>query len=88
MKFVALALGLALAIVGCGKPGLAEECDTVAAEGECAENLVCAQSAGENPTCQTQCFNAGDCPTNTDCVGVDGNDTSSTVRSCRPRISR
>lgn len=86
MKFAALVVGLTLALTGCGKPGLAEECETAAAPDECEENLVCAPSGGEKPSCQTQCNNASDCGKNEDCVGVDGSDQTATVRSCRPRV--
>jgi hypothetical protein len=89
MKLAGLfALGLTLFLVGCGKPDLGDECDTVAAADECADTLVCANggdSQDGKPTCQKACFTTADCQSNADCVPASGAETSASPLACRPR---
>ena len=79
------ALVLTMFLVGCGKPDLGEECDTVGGADQCSGVLVCSDSASGKPTCQTVCFTGATCGTNEDCLPVSGSETGAAVLSCRPR---
>ena len=90
MKLAAsLALGLSLSLtclVGCGKPGLEEDCEIVNGEDECAEGLVCGESAEAKPHCQKLCNTSADCAASQDCVASTSTETSTTATlACRTR---
>ena len=79
------ALGISLALIGCGKPGRGDDCEQVNTADECEEGLVCGESGGEKPVCQTQCFTSADCPSNFDCVAATGAENGSAPLACRAR---
>ena len=88
MKLAGLfALGLTLFLVGCGKPGLGDECDVtdVGVADTCSDTNVCGKGPGNNTTCQQACVTTADCPTNSDCMPATGVQADTAPLACRPR---
>ena len=74
------ALIIALALVGCGKPGEGEDCDTPNSTDDCDDGLVCTNEAAGN-VCRKLCDDATVvCPTGTTCNGISGGNH----KSCQP----
>lgn len=81
-SLVCTAFMAALALGGCARSEIGEECETSGATDECVDNAVCTNRNDGAPICRKICSSQDDCATNESCNGISGTN----IKSCQPEV--
>lgn len=81
LRTLLLALGVTLALAGCGAADIGESCDTGGSVDECVDGAICTNDSAGN-VCRLICDSTADCPASYSCNGVTGG----SIKSCQPDV--